>query len=80
MIAALLLLVIPFDQDKLDHYVEHDRTVLVQMEPAPELSKPFVRFILRKFNVVRMEKDGGDCAIGVYNKDFTVKIHRGRVK
>ncbi len=74
-----LLLLIPFNQDQLDNYIEQDRPVLVKMEPVPQLDRLFVRMVLNRFNVVVMEKyEDNDCFIIIYHKKATVKFYKGR--
>ena len=74
-----LLLLIPFNQEKLDNYIEQDRTVLVKMVPVPQLDRLFVRMVLNRFDVVVMEKyEENECFIIIYNKKATVKFYKGR--
>ena len=76
----ILLVLMPFNQEKFDNYIEKDRVVLVKMEPVPQLDKMFVKMVIRRFDVVVMEKkeDNSGCFIIIYHKDATVKFYKGR--
>jgi hypothetical protein len=71
---VLLLLMMPFNQQQFDNYIEQDRIVLIRSGEVPELENVFVKMVLRRFDVVQMIKKDSDCYISIHHKKAKAKI------
>jgi hypothetical protein len=64
---------IPFNQQQFDNYIKQDRIVLIRNGDVPELNNVFVKIVLRRFDVIEMEKEI-DCYIEIHHKKATAKV------